>query len=304
MSSAVERWAATLPEAGIVPLRVAVDETRSQLFEGRVAHPHVDLGVPVDDDTVTFAGIAYVATPELLDYLSIDPATIAPETVVLTAEPGDVYLTGDISDTEYRRDPVSAVQRIAISPYASLPHALITDHAIETAGWTVAPAGWLIESSRPISDDQLAAAREMAATSGLAIEARDSQTDLSTLRMAATGIGIAVALAILATSVGLIRAETARDVGTLTAVGASSRTRRAVTASTAAALAALAVILGMSSAYAAVYAGYTPATDRLGNIPVANLLVIAIGFPLIAGAAGWLLSRPERPGIVARPAIE
>ena len=48
------------------------------------------------------------------------------------------------------------------------------------------------------------------------------------------------------------------------------------------------MILGMTSAYAAVYASYTPATDRLDNIPVANLLTIAVGFPLIAVGAGWI----------------
>ena len=41
----------------------------------------------------------------------------------------------------------------------------------------------------------------------------------------------------------------------------------------------------------------------LGNIPVANLLVILIGIPLVAVAAGWLVAGREPP-IIARQPIE
>ena len=244
----------------------------------------------------------YVATPPLLDYLAIDATTVDAGTTMLTSQPGEVEFTGNIS-REAGPLPKPVVHRIEGSSYSSVPDSLITEHGLDSGGWEPTAAGWLIESSHPITGEELSAARDMAAASGLTIEARDPQSGLSTLRTAATGIGIAVALAILAMTVGLIRTESARDVSTLPAVGASSRTRRAVTASTAAALAVLAVILGMTSAYAAVYASYTPATDRLDNIPVANLLTIAVGFPLIAVGAGWILSRRAPPGI-ARPAIE
>ena len=104
-------------------------------------------------------------------------------------------------------------------------------------------------------------------------------------------------------TVGLIRAEAAGDVRTLTAVGASSRTRRRVTAATAATLAVLAVLLGMAVAYAAVVAGYTPAIDRLGNVPFTELITIAVGFPLIAAAAGWALAG-RQPRLIARQLTE
>ena len=53
-----------------------------------------------------------------------------------------------------------------------------------------------------------------------------------------------VALGVLAMTVGLIRSETAGDLRTLTATGASSATRRTLNAATAGALALLGGILG------------------------------------------------------------
>ena len=64
----------------------------------------------------------------------------------------------------------------------------------------------------------------------------------------ATALGIVIALGVLAASVGLIRSETARDLRTLTAAGASGATRRMITAATAAALGLLGAILGMAGA--------------------------------------------------------
>jgi putative ABC transport system permease protein len=303
MRQSVEAWAATLTDATIVPLDVAVDSTLTERTAGRVQHPTVVLGIPVGEDTYRDSGVMYVATPALLAYLSIDAATVDADTVVLTSQQGDVYLTGNISDNAYRFRPIPAVQRIDTSTYSSVPRALITQHGVDTGGWTVAPGGWLVESSQPISAAQLSAAREMAAASGLSIEARDAQAGLATLRSAATGVGIALALTILAMAVGLIRAESAGDTRTLTAVGASSQTRRRITAATAGILATLAVILGTVAAYAAVIAGYTPDTHRLGNVPVIHLVTIAIGFPLVAAAAGWLLAG-RQPRHIARRLAE
>jgi putative ABC transport system permease protein len=299
----VRRWAATLPDARIVPLDVAVDTTITEGIDGRDQHPTVVLGIPIDEDTYRDSGLMYVATPALLDYLGLDPAAVGEDTIALTSQPGDIYLMGNISDGPNRFRPVPVVERIETSPYSSVPHALITENGVKSGGWTVAPAGWLIESSDPITDAQLSSAREMAAASGMTVEPRDQQTGLSTLRSAATGVGIAAALAILAMTVGLIRAQTGGDVRTLTAVGASSRTRRGVTAATSGVLAILAVIIGTTIAYTAVIAGYTPDTDRLANVPVAQLVTVAVGFPLVATIGGWLLAG-RQPRHISRRFIE
>ena len=65
-----------------------------------------------------------------------------------------------------------------------------------------------------------------------------------------------MALAILALTVGLIREESAGDLRTLTAAGATSRIRRTLTAATAGALAFLGSLLGVGGAYLVLVAAY------------------------------------------------
>ena len=110
--------------------------------------------------------------------------------------------------------------------------------------WTQIQSGWVVQSSHPITAAQLAAARDAAATAGLTVEARTSQTSLTTISDAATAAGALLALGVLAMAVALIRTEAARDLRTLTAAGATSTTRRTLTAATAGALALLGTLLG------------------------------------------------------------
>ncbi len=117
--------------------------------------------------------------------------------------------------------------------------------------------------------------------------------------------GIALALGILAMSVGLIRSETASDLRTLTATGASSWTRRTLTAATAGALALAGAVLGTAAAYIAAI-GYSWANpldglSELSNVPLANLLVILVGLPLAAALVGWLLAGREPAGLSRQP---
>ena len=72
-------------------------------------------------------------------------------------------------------------------------------------------------------------------------------------------------------TVGLIRSETANDLRTLTATGASSTTRRTLTGATAGALALLGALLGTAGAYAALLAWHRSDLSPLGHVPVANL---------------------------------
>ena len=111
-----------------------------------------------------------------------------------------------------------------------------------------------------------------------------------------------LAVGILAMTVGLIRSESAGDVRTLTATGASSATRRMLAAATAGGLAILGVAIGTAGAYAAVVTGFGDVAD-LTPVPFAHLATIAGGTPLAAGAAGWLLAGGE-PNVIARQPIE
>ena len=302
LRASVDGFAGTLDGASVTPLEVAVDPTISETQRLQVMRPTVSLGRRVGEDTIREVGLVFVATPALLDYLELDTLAIDPDTLVLTAQPGDVYLVGDISDSEFRGNPVPDVQRIDVPGYTSAPRSLLTERGLRAGGWRATPAGWIVESAEPFTDAQLAAARDMAAAAGLTVETRERQGGLSTLRSAASAAGVLLALGILALTVGLIRAESAGDLRTLAATGATSRTRRAVTASTAGALALLAVVLATASAYAAVIAGYWPDTDQLRSVPAAHLGAIAVGLPLLASGASWLLAGREPARLGQRPA--
>ena len=103
----------------------------------------------------------------------------------------------------------------------------------------------------------------------MTIETKNSIPTTATILNWATVFGIALALGILAMSVGLIRSETAGDLRTLTATGASSSTRRLLTAVTAGALGLLGALLGTAAAYvAAVAYARGNSLDGLSSLPV------------------------------------
>ena len=116
----------------------------------------------------------------------------------------------------------------------------------------------------------------------------------------ATAAGALLALAILAMTVGLIRGESAGDLRTLTAAGATSRIRRTLTATTAGALAFLGALLGVAGAYVALAATYHDDLGYLGDVPVLYLVLAVVGVPLAAAAAGWLVAGREPPAIARR----
>lgn len=301
-AAAVDAFAATLADARAVRLDVGVGAAVAERRGAEIVHPSASLGRRVGPETLRFVAMLYVASPDLLDHLSIEPDAIGADTVVLTSLREPAYIVGEL-DSPFRRAAVPADQVMAIDAqhYDSAPQALLTEHGLERSGLQRATAGWLIESARPLTDRELAAAREMAVDAGLTIEARDEQPELATLRTGASIAGVLLALAILAMTVGLLRSEAAADLRTLSAAGATSHLRRTLTATTAGALAAVAVVIGTVTAYAALLAGYWPDLDRLGNVPVAHLVTIAIALPVIASGASWLVAGREPPAIARRP---
>jgi putative ABC transport system permease protein len=261
----------------------------------------------------------YVATPALVRYLGIDPAAVAPSTDFLadSSVPTDELVSAVEqptsragSEPKVTELPVTNVQRIDTrqrfgSPDGDRagPASFITLDGLRRRGWNQVPSGWLVESSRPLTSEQIGDARELAADAGLAIETQREPASQAKLSAIATAAGGLLALAILAMTVGLIRSETAGDLRTLTAAGATSRVRRTLTAATAGGLAFLGALLGVAGAYVVVVATYLDDLGYLARIPVLYLVLIVLGAPWAAIAAGWLLSGREPPAI-ARPAIE
>ena len=161
----------------------------------------------------------------------------------------------------------------------------------------------MVTSARPLRAAQIAAAREVAAKSGLVIESRNTQASLATISTVATAAGALIALGVLAMCVGLIRAEAAGDVRTLTAIGATSTTRRTLTATTVGTLALLGALLGSSAAYLALAAAHRSNIAALSQVPVLHLTITIVAVPVAAALAGWILAG-RKPSALARQALD
>ena len=274
----------------------------------------------------SWSGPVYVATPQLLRAFGINASAVDPTADILTMRPGlsgisDMqlvygnYFQGNAGPgggpgaypcpkSECLANPV--IQEIGPLPAGtSAPNTVITEHAIRELGLHASTSGWLIQTPHPPTAAQITSARLTAAAAGLSIETKSSAPSSAEITNWATVFGILLALGILAMSVGLIRSETASDLRTLTATGAGSSTRRTLTAVTAGALGLLGAVLGTAAAYVAAiaYSWDNPldGLSELSSVPAANLLIILVGMPLVAAAAGWLLAGREPPAIGHQP---
>jgi putative ABC transport system permease protein len=170
-------------------------------------------------------------------------------------------------------------------------------------GYTAEPIGWLVQTPHNLTSAQITDARQRAAVAGITTEVRTGPDDtLQKVRDYATGIGLLVALGVLAMTIGLIRSETAGDLRTLTAAGASGATRRMLNAASAGALALLGGILGTAAAYLALIAWHWHHVSYLDQPPYVDLAILILGLPALAVVGAWLLGRT--PTAISRRSLE
>jgi len=300
LAAAMHRIAGSLDGAAVIPLDMPVNPASKP--QPGSQQPVVSLNAPVGRATgrngVYHSVPLYVATPAVLHLLGINPAAIGPSINILTIQAGKDVLTTITSITD-----ATNIQRIHVPDYSSEPTSLITVTSLHHEHWTQIQSGWMVKSARPLQGAQIAAARDMAAKAGLVIESRNTQASLATIRTAATATGALLALSVLAMAVGLIRAEAAGDVRTLTAIGATSTTRRTLTATTAGTLALLGALLGSGAAYLALAAAHRSDIAVLTRAPVLDLAVTIVGVPAAAVLAGWVLAG-RRPPSAARQSLD
>ncbi len=254
---------------------------------------------PNGGESIEFRAGLYVATPEVLAYDGVDASAIDPSADIVSSRNDLAQLklfTGGRGQS-----PALRRQHLALPKRTSEPSTLLTPHAVERLGLQAVPAAWLVRTSSPMTAAQLAGARKTAAAAGLTIETRATHHSLVQLANDATAAGIVFALVVLALTVGLIRGEAANDVRILTATGASSTTRRVVTAATAGALALLAAVLGIAEGYLAMAAFYRSDLSTLAHPPIADLLALGVALPLIAALGGFVLAGREPAAIARRP---
>jgi len=313
VTSSVRKLAALLDGATVTPLRKVVQPNVSPMVFGHDRLlPTLELTRRFDNPkgrkSYRVQSELYVATPAVLRYLGIDPGTIRSGTDFLVdrgVDPTQLVIPDMTKRGEFA---VTKVQKIDVGDHrfgdgGGYPANFITVNGLRRHGWKQPPIGWLVESSRPLTSDQIASARDIAARAGLAIEFRRENRSRDTVMAIATGAGALFALGILALTVGLIRSESGRDLRILTATGATARIRRKLTAATAGALALLGALLGVVGAYLVLTATYYDDLAYLSHPPVVFLALAVVGVPLAAAAAGWLVAGREPPAI-ARAAIE
>ena len=280
-------------------------------------------------------GPIYVATPALLRAYGIDPSSIPSTVDVLSSRPGlsgsGVQLTfggdeqgggGDFQgppgggeSSVNQCTPNQCVAHPVVEEESRLPigtsspNTVITEsalHRLHVASQN-SLGGWTILAGAPITQAQLLSANSLAASGDLSIESKNDAPTSAEIINWATAFGIALALGVLAMSVGLIRSETASELRTLTAAGASSRTRRSLTAVTAGGLAFLGALLGTVAAYVGLLGWFRSnrleggVSDIINHVPWDNLFFILIAMPIVAILIGWVLAGREPTGIATRP---
>ncbi len=272
-------------------------------------------------------GPIYVATPQVLRAFGISASQIDPDADVLSSRPGlsgvsgleftygSVGKTGFGGPSQSTCTPGSGclanpvIQEIGALPSGtSAPNTVITEHAMREFHLSSDTQDWLVVGSHPFTASQITNA-ELAASSGqLTVESKNDQPSSDSILSWATIFGILIALGVLGMSVGLVRSETASDLRTLSATGASGATRRMLTAATAGVLGFLGALLGTLGGYLGMI-GWLRSNSlnggiaALANVPVKDLLLLLLGTPVFAAVVGWLLAGRE-PGGVAHQPIE
>jgi putative ABC transport system permease protein len=271
-------------------------------------------------------GAIYVATPQMLRTFGITSSEIDPNADILSSRPGLSGVSGLALDyaSGGKRGPPSSdqsctaaagclphpvVQEVGALPLGtSAPNTVITEHAMSEFHIQATTTDWLLQGAQPFTAAQISSAELAASTTRLSVESKNDQPTSSAVVGWATIFGIVIALGVLGMSVGLVRSESASDLRSLAATGASSYTRRTLTAVTAGALGFLGALLGVVGGYIGMI-GWLRSNSlnggiaALGNIPVTNLLLILLGMPALAAAVGWLFAGHE-PAAMARQAIE
>lgn len=319
-------------EAAVHSIASAVGGTDVVTLE----NPSVSLQNPSNSGR-QWDGQIFVATPALLRAYGINPSSISSNVDVLSSRPGlsssGVQLTGgaggkasfsvgpggggpggpgsgnqnSCSGSCINRPIVQEESRLPIG--TSAPNTVITEAALQRlhASGQNSLDGWIIQTNNPITSVQILNAQAIAASNNLAVESKNDEPTSAEIVNWATVFAIALALGILAMSIGLIRSETAGELRTLTATGASSRIRRTLTAVTAGGLALLGALLGTVAAYVGLAGWYRSnsleggLSDLFDHIPWNNLFFIVIAMPVVAVAVGWMLAGREPTGISTRP---
>ncbi|BCB89345.1 hypothetical protein Psuf_066580 [Phytohabitans suffuscus] len=142
----VRRYTATLANPTVVPLDIAIDPVQAphpDVNGGRIGRLPVSVGASSSTGSET---VTLVATPELLRYYGVDPASVGQTTQVLTAQPHpDLSLLSEPGGTA-RPLPPETTDRLPHPRFESLPRTFLTAAALQRHNWEPVRTGWLVEA--------------------------------------------------------------------------------------------------------------------------------------------------------------
>ncbi|MFC0531845.1 FtsX-like permease family protein [Phytohabitans kaempferiae] len=191
--------------------------------------------------------------------------------------------------------------------YTELPAAVVAEETAARLGLTTSPAGLLVDTTRPATPAEYAAANSVVLAAQ--VEASPTVTDpapalLGTKREAGgrdygamflvlAAVSAAVTLAASAVAVGLATAEMRGDLSTLAAVGAGPRLRRRIAAAQAGLIVGIGAALGVVGGIAPA-AGMVAFRDNLAwRIPWLPLAITVVLAPVAAVLFAAVLTRPR-----------
>ena len=306
--AALDRIQAALPAATIVAIDVAIDPRgqvgQAEFQEGVRQEARWAIGASRissssdSDVTIGTYSIAWLATPQLLDVLGLEPALAESDAALLSRIDGPAHVGGDFDLTpEASTNPT----KIAIPEYGSISDSWLTTSTLTANAWETTTAGWLIVAAEDLTGEQRAALHA-AAGDDVDIETHRERPSSSTFRLIAALAGGALAIGIVAMSVGLIRSESTAQLRTLAAIGAPGGMRRTISAATAGMLALGGAALAVPGGYLALVAIMS---DRSADFPFVvpwiALGIVVLGVPALAAAGAWLLGGREPPAQARTP---
>jgi len=261
------------------------------------------------------SGILFVIDPDTAGaVLHLAPADAAPVAAALRSgavvvdDPRDV-VDGRVSlvvrTPDAKQGPTMTAPGFVLPIRPAVPIGLMTQQTASSLGLTFHPVMTMVTTSRvPTVEEQDRAQAAIGDGYGIMVERRGTANDTALLVIAIVAGVITLGAAAIAT--GLIAADGRADLGTLAAVGASPRVRRALSLSQAGVIAGLGsllgVIAGLGVSEAVLYAlnrrgaALWPAPAQYPiTVPWMNVAMALIVVPLVAMLGAGLLTRSRLP---------
>ena len=280
--TALSRIRALVPEARIAPIHVPVDPAQplntSDLGAGIPAYESMLLEFKGPRDKTRGQYPAWLASPQLLEAWAQQPlAGGDPDALSVSGETVKLGPTRKVGAQALATGALDVPEALDIAPIWLHPS------AVGRLGLTAKLCCWMVVSPRPIPD-QLKPQLVDAAGSEYVVSLPREDAAPPPLRAYVLAVGLPVSLVLVLLALAAGRAEGARELRLLRAIGASRAAVRGIAASQ---TVVLTLAAGAAAACAAYFAWITWATTSIQAQPFVvpvELVAMLLGLPALAAA--------------------